>query len=126
MDTLTNELSLKAMTSIGNLISDYDRGLISKGQVATGCRAVFDAVGGLVSPSCLDLLSQAAKEYACKGYEVLLVNTEEGLQGTIRQCGGAKVIAVQSKSVWRAPTDAPESDLVARNMSEKYVGKLLK
>lgn len=129
MDTLANELSLKAMTAVGSLIADYDRGLISKAQVASGCRAIFDTVGGLVTPKALDLISQAAKEYQCKGYEVLMVRTPEGLRGTVRQCGGAKVVKFRTEgisSLEHQRNQLDEPDLAARKLSENYVESLLK
>ena len=74
MDTeqLTRELSLKAMTALGNIIGDYERGLITRAQAMTGCRAVFDTVGGLCTNDVYQLVSEAAMTYkGVHGIEVI-------------------------------------------------------
>ena len=92
-EQLTQELSLKAMTALSNIIGDYERGLISKAQAATGCRAVFDTVGGLVGTEVFNLVSAAAQQYkGAKSYEVTIGRGDDRYKGVMRQCGEACVL----------------------------------
>jgi hypothetical protein len=75
---------------LSNVISDYERGLISKAQAATGCRAVWDTVSGLVGGEVLDLINQASLEYrGARGVEFAL--DPKTARGYLYRCGTAMI-----------------------------------
>ena len=103
-EALLEELDLKAMTALTGVIQDEKRGLITPAQAATGIRGIFDAVGGLVSQDCFDLISLAALEFKnASAYEVKLGVQDGNLYGVLRNCRNGLIIeVVQAKARQKA------------------------
>lgn len=129
-EQLVRELNLKAMTAISNLLSDYDRGLISRAQANTGCRAVFDTVSGLVSSDTFEYISMAANEFkGAKGCQLSLRKDKTGtaFEGILRICGSGKLIRVRGTPYHAAPPytahvdDAVEPDRAAMDAAAQYM-----
>jgi hypothetical protein len=78
-----------------------------------------------VSPETFALLSQAAKEYDCKGTEVHVVRINGQLRGTIHFNGNGKLVEFTGKALFNG-AGRDEPDLAARIVSDKYVEKILK
>lgn len=124
-EQLTKELSLKALSAITTLVSDYKRGLITKGQVSSGCRAVFDTVSGLVGTEVINLVSQAAAEFKSKGFEVEIIKHADGtLRGALRVCGKGKVLRIRAEPHFAAPYNVDEPDMSARRVMDRYMEDL--
>lgn len=101
---LTDELHLKAMTALTCIIQDEQRGIISPAQAATGVRAIFDTVGGLVPTEAFDLISLVGKEYKGKtGTQVDMVKVGDHLEGVIRFCHSGAVLRVTHAVPHRRP-----------------------
>lgn len=120
---LINDINLKAMDSLGNVIQDYERGLISKAQAATGCRAIFDCVSGIATKEVFDLVSQAAAEFSgTHGVEVNIKpgrdNGELTFSGTIRYCGLAQVLRFRAVPHYTGSYNDDEPDLIAREKAK--------
>lgn len=125
MDTeqLVRELNLKAMTAISNLLSDYERGLISKAQVSSGCRAVFDTVGGLVSADTFEFVSLAANEFkGAKGVELQVTRYDNQLKGVARICGTGALLGIYAARPIKTPVyNEEEPDRAARDAADRYM-----
>ncbi len=57
------ELNLKAMESVYGLVQDEHRGLISRGAVKYGVKAVFEALSGYLSPKTYEAISVVSEQY---------------------------------------------------------------
>lgn len=124
---MTEELNLKAYTAISNILTDYERGVISKGQAATGVRAVFDAVGGLVSSQTLEHISMAGDYFkGARGYEVQWINKGQHLEGVMRVCGTGAVVRVFKASAHVVPryNDSDDADALARDEADRLMRAL--
>lgn len=121
---LTQELALKAINAVHTLVSDFNRGLITQGQVSAGCQAVFNTVSGLVDTETVQLLSDAAKEYRCTGYDVEAVRTAQGIQGTIRVCGKGRVMRFIAQPLFQAGAGVDEPDAEAKDAVMRYIPTL--
>lgn len=65
------ELNLKAMESVYELVQDEHRGLITREAVKQGVRAVFNALSGYLSPKTFEAISTVSEEYKdAKAYTV--------------------------------------------------------
>ncbi len=62
MDHL-NELNLKVLTSLSNLVADEERGLITGAEVKTAVRSIFDCMGGYLAPETFETLSVVSDRY---------------------------------------------------------------
>ena len=84
------ELNLKAMESVYNLVQDQNRGLISRGAVKQGVRAVFESLSGYLSPKTYEAISIVSEEYkSAETYEIREVKSSGKV--TIHVCGTGKL-----------------------------------
>lgn len=82
---ILEEINLKALAALTTIIQDEKRGLLTKGQAATGIRGIFDSVSGLVSQECFDLISLAANEYKdASEVDVNLIRSGDNIVGVMR------------------------------------------
>lgn len=120
---LIKDINLKAITALGSVVQDYERGLISRAQAATGCRAIFDTVSGIATPEVFDLVTQASAKFKdAVGVEVnLRPDTRNGklvYNGTIRYCGLAQVLRFRAVSHHTGSYNDDEPDLIARDKAK--------
>lgn len=124
---LSEELNLKAMNSLTNVVNDEARGLISKAQAGTACRAIFDVVGGLVSTETVDLISAAVEQYkGHHGWMGNLVRRGDHMEGYIRVCGPAAVIRINHATPHRKPSYnvEEETNILARDDADRLFANL--
>lgn len=60
--TLMDELGRKTMDALATLLTDLDRGAITRPQASYAISVLFQATSGLVGTDCFDLISEASKQ----------------------------------------------------------------
>lgn len=123
MDTrqLTQELNFKVLDAVHNLLRDHERGLITRAEVKTGVRAIFDSVAGLVPTTTFNLLSEAAEEY--KGAHGIEAYKYNGNGNILHVTGTGRVLHVNSVMSLKYPgyTDS-DADAHAAAWCKKQAG----
>lgn len=92
---LKSEVSQKVIGALQAIVSDHERGLISRAQAATGVRGIYDATSGLVDTETFDILSEVAQRYkGVHGVEVQFKRVGKHLEGYVRVCGRGRVVRI--------------------------------
>lgn len=113
-----DELNLKVMESVYNLVQDEHRGLISRGAVKQGVRAVFEAFSGFMSPKTYEAISVVAEEYR----DAVTYTIKETPAGkvVVHACGSGRWFALGRKE----PLTVPQYNDVEREPDEAIRFKL--
>lgn len=124
-EQLSQEINLKAMTALANIVDDEERGIITRAEAKTALRAIFDMAGGLVPTSTFDLISAAADQYKhAKGVEVEWVRIGDAIKGVARVCGAGAVLRIDQALPHRKPSYDIDTDAKAKEHAARLFGQL--
>jgi hypothetical protein len=124
------ELSFKVNMALHTLVSDYERGLISRAQARTGVKAIGESVMGLVTQDTFDLIGvidQQLSDKDTRGAETRVRGIGNGLARSLHfVCGTGQVYAVTGKiqPIYRPDYNDPDAALKGKEIFDRESAKL--